>query len=270
MVGHGAGLHLDLADQPVEMPVERDSWDAAADRVAPAARGVASPPASETDRGPSEMSDQITPEEVQALFTRSDGSYLCARWERPIAPVVFGVEERTLATVKGAFEAVTGLAGHEMAETDPELGTNVLMFFFKDWRELLELPDLGRMIEGLDPLVARLEAEGANQYRVFRFEASGAIRAAFVFLRMDADMAAVPAETLALAQVAQIVLLWSDTAFADRSPLGRLEDGRVILRPEIAGVIRAAYDPVMPVVADDPAHALRLWARMQAGNGGSA
>jgi hypothetical protein len=33
------------------------------------------------------------------------------------------------------------------------------------------------------------------------------------------------------------------------------------LRPEIAGVIRAVYDPVLPGVARDPAHALRVAAR---------
>jgi hypothetical protein len=36
----------------------------------------------------------------------------------------------------------------------------------------------------------------------------------------------------------------------------------VILRPEIGTVIRAAYDPVMPPVARDPTHALRLAARI--------
>ncbi len=204
----------------------------------------------------------MTPDEIEALFTRSDGRYLCARWDRPIAPIVFGVEDATLSVVKGAFEAVCALAGHQMAETDPELGVNAMVFFFRDWEELLQVPDLERMVEGLGPLVARLKAADANQYRVFRFETSGAIRACFIFLRMDAHLSAVPAETLALSQVVQSILLWSDTAFADRSPLAQVESGAVILRPEIAGLIRAAYDPVMPAVADDPSHALRLSARL--------
>ena len=34
-------------------------------------------------------------------------------------------------------------------------------------------------------------------------------------------------------------------------------------RPEIAGVIRAAYDPVLPAVATDASHALRLAARLR-------
>ena len=206
----------------------------------------------------------MKPDEIEALFTRSDGRYLFARWGRPIAPIVFGVEDDTLAVVKGAFEAVCALAGHSMAETDPELGVNAMIFFFRDWDELLAVPDLGRLIEGLEPLVARLKAADANQYRVFRFDEAGAIRACFVFLRMDAQLSDVPAETLALSQVVQTMLLWSDTAFTDRSPLGRIEGGRVILRPEIGAVIRAAYDPVMPAVAQDPSHALRLAARIGA------
>ena len=39
------------------------------------------------------QSDTITPEDIAALFTRSDGSFFCARWGRPIAPIVFGVED---------------------------------------------------------------------------------------------------------------------------------------------------------------------------------
>ena len=41
--------------------------------------------------------------EITDLFTRADGQYLCARWGRPIVPVVFGVEDSTLQTVKGAI-----------------------------------------------------------------------------------------------------------------------------------------------------------------------
>ncbi len=207
--------------------------------------------------------------EVERFFTRSDGSYLFARWGRPIAPIVFGVEDSTLLVVKGALEAVCAMAGHQMAETDPEIGTNMMVFFFRDWNELLAVPDLDRLIDGLEPLVARLSEADANQYRVFRFDAAGAIKACFIFLRMDDVLAAQPAETLALNQVVQSMLLWSDVAFTDRSPLGKLEDGRVVLRPEIGALIRAAYDPVMPAMADDSSHALRLSARMKVAQGGA-
>lgn len=205
--------------------------------------------------------------EIERFFTRSDGSYLFARWGRPIAPIVFGVQDTTLSVVKGAFEAVCQMAGHQMAETDPELGTNVMVFFFREWEELLAVPDLDRLIDGLVPLVAKLSEAEANQYRMFRFDAAGAIKACFVFLRMDDVLRAIPAETLALSQVVQSMLLWSDVAFTDQSPLGQLEDGRVVLRPDIGALIRAAYDPVMPAMADDASHALRLAARMQLAQG---
>lgn len=204
----------------------------------------------------------MEPDEIEALFTRTDGTYLFARWGRPIAPVVFGVDDASLAVFKGAFQAVVTLAGHRMAETDPELGANLMLFAFREWRELLEVRDLDRLVPELAGLVARLEAAGANQYRIFRFEASGAIRAAFVFLKMDAALAGMAAETLALAQAVQTVVLWSDRAFDGTSPLARVGE-RVILRPEIGAVIRAGYDPVLPVMARDPSHALRLAARMR-------
>lgn len=209
----------------------------------------------------------MTPDEVQALFTRESGDYVFARWGRPIVPIVFGVEDATLSVVKGAVEALVTLAGHQIAETDPELGANLMFFFFREWDELLAVPDLGRMIPDLAPLVERLTAAGANQYRAFRFDEAGAIQAAFVFLRMDRALSAMPAEELALAQGAQVMLLWSERAFAARSPLAKLpgKNGGVILRPDISALIRAAYDPVMPGASIDASHALRLAARIGQG-----
>ena len=200
-----------------------------------------------------------------AFFTRLDGSYLFARWGRPIAPVIFGADDASLPVLKGAFEAMSALTGHPMAETDPELGANMLMFLVRDWDELRGVPDLDRLVPDLDPLIGRLEAAEANQYRVFRFdpEAAGAgIRAAVVMLRMDAELSAMPAEALALGQAAQTMLLWSDTAFQGIPPLMAGEAG-VFLRPEVAAILRAAYDLVMPVAARDASHALRLAARMR-------
>ena len=199
--------------------------------------------------------------EIEAHFTREDGSFLFARWGRPIAPVVFGVTDATLSVIKGALEAVMVLSGHRMAETDPELGSNMMLFFFREWDELPEVPGLDRLIPDLVPLVARLKAAEANQYRIFRFDEARAIKACFVFLRMDAQLSAVPAGTLALGQIVQSVLLWSDRAFRARAPLA-LAGGRTVLRPDISALIRAAYDPVLPAMATDPSHALRLMARM--------
>ena len=203
----------------------------------------------------------MTPDQVQALFTRKDGAYLFARWGRPIVPVVFGVDDATLSVVKGAIEAVVVLAGHKMAETDPELGANLMVFFLRDWEELPAVPNLDRLIPDLGPLCDRLAAAEANQYRAFRFDPDGAIKAAFVFIRMDAALSDMPAETLALNEAAQVILLWGEAAFAGSSPLAKAGEA-VILRPDIAGVIRAGYDRMMPVVARDPAHAYRLAARL--------
>lgn len=199
--------------------------------------------------------------EIEALFTRGDGQFSFARWGRPIAPVVFGVSDETLAVIKGALEAVAALSGHKLAETDPELGSNLMVFFFRDWDELPEVSSLDRLIPDLVPLVERLKQADANQYRIFRFDAEGAIKACFVFLRMDNNLSAVPAQTLALNQVVQSFLLWSDTAFKERSPLAIAGD-KTILRPEIAGLIRGAYDPVLPAHSSDPSLAFRLAARI--------
>ena len=202
-------------------------------------------------------------EQVEQLFTRSDGSYLFARWGRPIVPIVFGVEASTLGVVKGAVEAVVAMAGHKMSDHDADIGANLMIFFFRDWQELLEVPNLDQMIDGLSDIVVRLDDAGANQYRVFRFDEAGAIKACFAFIRMDAALDEVPAETIALNQAVQMICLWSDRAFASASPLG-MANGLAVIRPEIGDVIRAVYDPVMPAVARDKSHALRLAARVGA------
>ena len=199
--------------------------------------------------------------DVEKLFTRGDGQFAFARWGRAIAPVVFGVEDTTLGFIKGAIEAVCQLAGHEMADGDAELGSNFMWFFFQEWDELLDVPRLDDMVPDLGPLVERLKDVDANQYRVFRFDNAGAIKACFVFLRMDANLEAVSADTLALSQVSQSILLWSDTAFQNQSPLALVGE-TTVLRPEIGQLISAAYDPVLPVSTKDPTHALRLSARI--------
>lgn len=205
----------------------------------------------------------MTPDAVEALFTRADGEFLFARWGRPIVPVVFGVEDTTISVFKGAIEAVVALADHKMAEHDPELGANLMVFFIRDWAELTATPNLDRLIPDLGPLVARLQDAQANQYRSFRFDEDGGIKAAFVFIRMDEAMAQASADTIALSQIVQTILLWSDTAFLGTSPLAVLEeDGPAVLKPQVADVIRAAYDPVLPVAATDRSLALRLLARI--------
>lgn len=203
----------------------------------------------------------MTPDDVTRLFTRADGSYGFARWGRPIVPIVFGTDDATLAVVKAAIEVTVALAGHKMAETDPELGANLMLFFFRDWDELLEVPDLDRLVEGLGDLVPRLKAQGANQYRAFRFDPQGTIKAAFCFIRMDAAMAELPAEDLALLQAVQVVLLWGEGAFRAMPPLARAR-GVAVLRPEIAEVIRACYDPILPGATQDSSHAFRVAARL--------
>lgn len=203
----------------------------------------------------------MDPSDVEALFTRSTGDYAFARWGRPLAPIVFGVEDQTLQVVKGAVEAICVLAGHQMAETDPELGSNFMWFFLRQWDELAEVPNLDRLIPELPDLLERLKAADANQYRIFRFDEAGAIKACFVFLRMDQHLNAVSADTLTLSQSVQSILLWSDLAFRETSPLA-VAGETTVLRPEIGEVIRAAYDPVMPVAAHDASHALRLSARL--------
>ena len=206
----------------------------------------------------------MTPENIQALFSDKQGGFHFARWARPIVPVVFGVDDATLSVVKGAIEAVAALAGHSIGETDPEMGANLMVFFLRDWDELAAVPDLDGLVPELNGLLEKLKSRGANQYRLFRFESDGSIRAAFVFLRMDVELTKLAAQDLALSQMAQVILLWGRGAFSKTSPIA-MAQGIGVLRVEIAGLIRAGYSPMLPAASQDPAMAYRLFARLDQG-----
>ena len=78
---------------------------------------------------------------------------------------------------------------------------------------------------------------------------------------MDAALSEMPAEGLALGQAAQSMVLWSDLAFRAQAILATAGD-KLLLRPDIADLLRVAYDPILPPVAHDKSHALRLAARL--------
>ena len=209
----------------------------------------------------------MTPQEIEDMFTNATGEFAFARWGRPIAPVVFGVDDASVAVVKSAIEATTSLVKLDTAETDPELGSNFMWFFLRDWQELLDTPDLNQLIPELANLVPRLKAGKATSYRMFRYDNDGAIQACFVFLRMDKTMAALPAEELALSQMVQSLLTWGPKAFATKSPLARLENGTSVLRPDLTSLLRVAYDRFLPAASTDPILAMRMSPRTELLNG---
>lgn len=206
-----------------------------------------------------------TSDPVTALFTRSDRSFRFARWGRPFAPVVYGTNDEGIQVFEAALHSVAGLTGLPVQDLDPELGANFMVFFSKEWAELKQVPHLTKLIPGLDKLVSTLSGAGANQYRIFGFDESGAIRICITLLRYDEDLQKVSAQTLAVSQCLQAMLLWSDTAFAAESPIALTEDGRCIVKPWYAAVVRAAYDPVLPQAATDASFGLRLAARVSVG-----
>lgn len=188
----------------------------------------------------------MTADQIAALFTRPDGTFLCARWGRPVAPVIFGLADESLRVFRGAIRAGFAHAGHPLADTDAEMGANLMLFFTRDWTDLADLPDLDRLT-GMPDLADRLRRTGADQYRVFRFDADGGIRACLGFLRLSGALA--DSHPAALAEA---VFMRCALTFA----------GEIVPSAPMAALIRAAYAPVLPVAAADPSHALRLAARI--------
>ncbi len=208
------------------------------------------------------INDGFDESQIEALFTH-DGQYRFARWGRPIAPVVFGTDDKSLDAIKEAFAAVAGIANMKLAETDPELGANFLVFFCSKWEEIGEVPNLDKMMPGLEDLIGQLNRAGANQYRHFAFDEQGGIKMCILLIKVDGEMAKLSVQALATDQMARSILLWSETAFLLKSPIGIIEaNNMAIVRPPIAAVIRCAYDQTMPVAAEDPTHVLRLASRV--------
>lgn len=207
------------------------------------------------------MPNALTAAQIESMFI-NEGRYIFARWGRPIAPVVFGTDTDSLDVFKDAFATVASLADMRLAETDPELGANFLVFFCQEWSEIKDIPDLDRLLANLDGLIEQLDTAKANQYRSFAFDPDGAIKLCVLLLKYDDDMAQVSAQALATSQMAQALLLWSPSAFHTTSPIGIIEKNNMaIVRPSIAALIRAAYDKTMPDTAGEASHALRLEAR---------
>ncbi len=206
--------------------------------------------------------DILTPGRVEELFAAREGGYRFSRWGRPIAPVVFGVDDETLDHLKDAMRSVVNISGAEFAETDPELGANLMVFFCTEWDELDMVPNLGQLLPDFEILKSSLKRTGANQYRTFSFDEQGAIRVCIVLLRYDEHMANATIQTIGVGQMTQCILLWGDEAFKDDSPIAIVpENGMCIVKPGYAALIRAAYDPAMPPSATDASHAMRLAAR---------
>lgn len=188
----------------------------------------------------------MTADQIAALFTRPDGTFLCARWGRPVAPVIFGLADESLRVFRGAIRAGFAHAGHPVADTDAEMGANLMLFFVRDWTDLAGISDLDRLT-GMADLLERLRRAEADQYRVFRFDADGGVRACLGFLRMSGALA-----DSHPAHLAEALFMRCALTFA----------GNVVPSAPMAALIRAAYAPVLPVAAADPSHALRLAARM--------
>ncbi|MFV0293779.1 MAG: hypothetical protein ACK5II_11445 [Paracoccus sp. (in: a-proteobacteria)] len=184
--------------------------------------------------------------EISALFSRQ-GNFLCARWGRPVAPVIFGLADESLNIFRTAIHAAYGHANHPLADTDPETGANLMMFFCRNWEELSGIPDLNQLT-GQSDLVTRLNDLDTNHYQIFRFDKDGAIRACLSFVRMAPPLSEVRPAALAETLAVRSMLTFAYEITATR---------------ELAELVRAAYDPRLPDTTSDPSHSLRLLARME-------
>jgi len=208
------------------------------------------------------MIPSLTEDEIKDLFTQADGSYQFARWGRPIAPVVFGVNDDILVGLKAAIGATLGITGQNMAELDPELGTNFMWIFCREWDEVLDLPDIEKLIPGIHDKIKEIKKTNSSSYRYLTFDKDGAIMFAVVLIRPVGDYAKQPVSVIGAAETLLTVATFGTKAFKKESPIAMIkENNMVVVKPKYAAVIRAAYDETMPARSNDEAHALRVKAR---------
>ena len=210
------------------------------------------------------MNKAFSVEAIEQLFKRKDGSYKFARWGRPIAPVVFGVDDDTLGYLKDAIAQTVAVTGGTLAETDPELGANFMWFFCTEWDEVASVPDLDKLVPDLENLIVSLKQKDVSEHRMFIFDNDGTIKMCLLFLRMKGDISDIPVQVLATGETLQSLLVWAEDAFSSQSPIAVVkENGICIVKPDFAALVRAAYDPLMPSSAIDASHALRLHPRVE-------
>ncbi|MEM6547476.1 MAG: hypothetical protein AAF713_06985 [Pseudomonadota bacterium] len=200
---------------------------------------------------------------VAALFTRSSGEFRFARWGRAPAIAVYGTDQKGRQLFEGALTALCGLMNLSPAEEDPELGANFLVFLTARWDELLEVPNLDKLIPDLTKLVSVLKGSGANQYRIFGFDDAGAIKICITLLQFDDDLRKASPQAVAIGQTFQGMLLWSDHAFTGETPLAMVaETKRAVIKPWYVTLMRAAYAPTLPLASRDATTAGLIAARM--------
>lgn len=208
------------------------------------------------------MNEAFSVKAIEQLFARKDGSYGFARWGRQIAPVVFGVDDDTLGYLKEAIAQTVAVTGGTLTEVDPELGANFMWFFCTEWDEVAAVPDLEKLVPDLQGLVQSLNQKNVNEHRMFIFGKDGSIKMCLLFLRMKGAIADMTVQALGTGETLQSLLTWGEEAFSNQSPIAVLkENGICIVKPKFASLVRSAYDPVMPPVATDISHALRLHPR---------
>ncbi|MEM9010351.1 MAG: hypothetical protein AAGE18_03935 [Pseudomonadota bacterium] len=203
----------------------------------------------------------MTAGQVGALFTRSDGEFRFARWARRPVFAAIGLPREEAGQLAEGVEEVLALLPFPAApaETDATL----ILVVCDEWRELRRVDGLQRLIPKLDPLLAKLAETDSNQYRVFHFDEAGAIVACIALLRRDENLGAVGPRALGVNQAVQAVLLWSDRAFMEESPVVPVGE-TLALRPGYAALITAAYGTTLPVATRERSVAKTLAQRSRA------
>jgi len=208
------------------------------------------------------MTESLSLEEIEALFTGDNNTFHFARWNRPIVPIVFGVDDETLTHLKSSIVTTVGITGNKIEETDPELGANFMWFFCQEWSEVLSVPDLQELIPNIKDIVEKLQFSSTKSYRIFSFDPEGGIKMCVQLIKVSDETAEMSIQALATGETFQCLALFSANAFINESPIAQISQNNLCIpKPKYAALVRAAYDPILPVASQDKTHALRLLAR---------
>lgn len=205
----------------------------------------------------------MTPDDIRTYFARAGGQYQFARWNRPIVPVVFGDHCLDPGLLREALVRLSGITGHPVDLEAPPSAMTYGTLVVREWRDLAATPGAGKAMPGLAKLGAEAERQGGNQFRTFQRDWRGGIKRCVAVIRTAAGrFDDLTPESMALRQAALSFLHWSIPGVVKLRLVMPGPDGVDDLKPEVVALLRAAYDPAMPVSSRDPRHADQLAERM--------
>jgi hypothetical protein len=195
----------------------------------------------------------VTPDEIAAYFTKPNGEFLFRRWASPIVPHAFGPTAPESEVLYQAFDTISALSGHPVVRAPDGVGMNLTFFFINEASDMMKLPGAEGFLGMLAMLVKQLMSGKSALRRNFTTDdKTGAISQMTMIARTSGWLRHHPPESLALRLAVLTHLTWALRRDQKAPPL-LVADAPGGVHPNVAAILRVAYDPSLPDASTDKA-----------------